>query len=196
MNTAAFIHGVRDIRVGEFSPSAADESSVMVDIVSVGVCGSDLHYYKDGGIGAALITQPFVPGHEFSATLTCDIESLSLKRGQLVAVDPALPCHRCEWCAQGHHNLCPNVVFLGAPPNHGALTQQLAVPLESIVELPDGMSADQGAMLEPLGVCVHAVDQGQISDPETTGFSGYTGFFRIGWNTRQYHYYFELVAIP
>ncbi len=158
MNTAAFIHGARDIRIAQFDPPTGSDGTVMVEVASVGVCGSDLHYYKDGGIGSALITQPFVPGHEFSARLKADIESKSLKRGQLVAIDPALPCHRCEWCCKGHHNLCPNVIFLGAPPHHGALTQTIAVPVESIITLPETMTADQGAMLEPLGVCIHAID--------------------------------------
>ncbi len=158
MSTAAYIHGVRDIRIGEITPAQADGQSAIIDIESVGICGSDLHYYKDGAIGGARIDDPFVPGHEFSGRLTSDIESMGLRRGQLVAVDPALPCHRCEWCEDGYHNLCPDVVFLGAPPYHGALTQQLKVPLQSIVPIPDTMSADQAAMLEPLGVCIHAID--------------------------------------
>ena len=158
MGTAAFIHGVRDVRVGPFEPPAGGPGSVSVEIASVGLCGSDLHYYKDGGIGSATIVEPFVPGHEFSARLARDVESLSLERGRLVAVDPARPCHRCEWCRQGHHNLCPNVVFLGAPPHHGALTGTLEVPVESLFALPEGMTPDQGAMLEPLGVCIHAID--------------------------------------
>ncbi len=158
MNTAAFIHGIRDVRIDNFEPSPAGNLSTLVNVASVGICGSDLHYYKDGGIGKATITQPFVPGHEFSAYLSSDLESKGLKRGQLVAIDPALPCHACEWCVKGHHNLCPNVIFQGAPPYHGALTQQIAVPLGNIIALPEGMTPDQGAMLEPLGVCIHAMD--------------------------------------
>ncbi len=158
MNTAAFIHGVRDVRIGSFEPELSREHKTLVDVAAVGICGSDIHYYKDGGIGAATISQPFVPGHEFSAYLSTDIEPLGLKRGQLVAIDPALPCHQCEWCVKGHHNLCPSVIFQGAPPYHGALTQQIAVPLQCIVPLPHNMTPLQGAMLEPLGVCVHAID--------------------------------------
>lgn len=158
MNKAAFIHGVRDIRIAEHVEPQANEGQVLVDVMAVGICGSDLHYYKDGGIGGAVIKQPFVPGHEFSARLCDDIESLSLRRGSLVAVDPATPCHRCEWCAKGYHNLCPNVVFLGAPPYNGALAHQIAVPHHSVFALPDEFTAQQGAMLEPLGVCIHAID--------------------------------------
>lgn len=158
MNQAAFIHGVRDVRLGEISPPTQAAGTALVDVLAVGICGSDLHYYKDGGIGGAVIQQPFVPGHEFSGRLSADIEPLGLARGQLVAVDPATPCKNCEWCEQGYHNLCPRVVFLGAPPYNGALTEQISVPHDSIFALPEGMSADQGAMLEPLGVCVHAID--------------------------------------
>lgn len=158
MNYAAFIHGVRDIRVEPFEPPAGKEDTVNVDVASVGICGSDLHYYKDGGIGSAVIETPFVPGHEFSGRLQCDVESSGLERGQLVAVDPALPCHKCEWCLRGHHNLCPHVIFLGAPPNNGALTSSISVPRQSVIAIPDTMTADEAAMLEPLGVCIHAID--------------------------------------
>lgn len=158
MNTAAFIHGARDIRLGPIERPCGNDSTVVVDVQSVGICGSDLHYYKDGGIGSAVINQPFVPGHEFSACLQADVEPLGLKRGQLVAVDPAKACDQCEWCVKGHPNLCPNVVFLGAPPYQGALTAEIAVPHESLIAIPDSMTSDQAAMLEPLGVCIHAVD--------------------------------------
>ncbi|MFK8080071.1 MAG: zinc-binding dehydrogenase [Granulosicoccus sp.] len=158
MNMAAYIHGVRDVRVGDIAPPALTQGRVLVDVLAVGICGSDLHYYKDGGIGGAVIREPFVPGHEFCGRLCGDVEELGLVRGQLVAVDPATACHQCEWCVQGYHNLCPNVIFLGAPPYNGALTHQISVPHASLFALPDGMTPDQGAMLEPLGVCVHAID--------------------------------------
>jgi len=158
MNTAVYIHAARDVRIGEIVPPKETEGRALVEIASVGICGSDLHYYKDGGIGAATIKAPFVPGHEFSAYLKADIESRALRRGQLVAIDPALPCMQCQWCAKGYENLCPNVEFIGAPPFNGALTQTLSVPTRSIVALPDEINADQAAMLEPLGVCIHALD--------------------------------------
>lgn len=158
MSRAARIHGKGDLRIDPYVAGAANVGEVDVEVAAVGICGSDLHYYKDGGIGGAVIKAPFVPGHEFSARLTSDVESLELERGQLVAVDPATPCHACEWCSAGHHNLCPQVIFLGAPPHDGALTPRLAVPIASLVPLPAGMTPEEGAMLEPLGVCLHAMD--------------------------------------
>lgn len=158
MNRAAYIHGVRDIRVGDIASPSASTNSVLVDVVAAGICGSDIHYYKDGGIGGAVIKKPFVPGHEFCARLCADVEHLGLTRGQLVAVDPATACHHCEWCLRGYHNLCPHVVFLGAPPFNGALAHQVAVPHDSLFVMPNGLTPEQGAMLEPLGVCIHAID--------------------------------------
>lgn len=156
---AAFIHAPYDFRIGELAPPEPGPGRVLVDVAAVGICGSDLHYYKEGSIGRAqTIRQPFVPGHEFAGRLVEDLPERGLAAGTLVAVDPARPCHRCEWCHAGHPNLCPNVVFTGAPPHNGALTERIATTPAQVVPLPDGVTAEDAAMLEPLGVCIHAVD--------------------------------------
>ena len=84
--------------------------------------------------------------------------SSDLRGGALVAVDPNGSCGKCEWCLQGHRNLCPNVEFIGAPPFNGAMTKQIWVPRPQIIALPETMDALEAAMLEPLGVAIHAVD--------------------------------------
>jgi len=155
---AVFVHGAYDVRVGELPRPEPKEDEVLVDIAAVGICGSDLHYYKDGGIGAATIDQPFVPGHEFAAYMVEDDEQLGTKAGELVAVDPARPCLACEQCHKAHHNLCPEVVFIGAPPYIGALTPQLAVARRQVVRVPQWFTPVQALMLEPLGVAIHAMD--------------------------------------
>jgi L-iditol 2-dehydrogenase len=156
---AAFIHGPYDMRLGELPAPQPAAGAVLVDIAAVGICGSDVHYFKEGGIGkAAQIRAPFVPGHELAGRLVEPLPEKGLEGGALVAVDPALPCGRCEWCHRGHPNLCPHVVFTGAPPHHGAMTERLATTAAQIVPLPEGLDAEQAAMLEPLGVCIHALD--------------------------------------
>lgn len=155
---ATFIHGVKDLRLGEKPEPEKSGDEVLIRVGGVGVCGSDLHYYREGGIGPALIREPFVPGHEFAGWVVEDRPDLGLHSGQLVAVDPARPCGRCEWCERGHINLCPNVEFLGAPPYHGAMTENIAVRPEQIFALPAGFTISQAVMLEPLGVAVHALD--------------------------------------
>ena len=157
---AAFIRGVRDVAVGELPAPRPAEGEVLVAVEAVGICGSDLHYYLEGAIGAqrldAVGGRGFVPGHEFAGRMAEDAAGLAA--GTLVAVDPAAPCGRCEWCHAGHVNLCPNVVFKGAPPHQGAMAGLIAVRPEALFPVPNGFDATDAAMLEPLGVAVHAVD--------------------------------------
>jgi L-iditol 2-dehydrogenase len=155
---ALYLSGPRDARVASYNLREGRPDEVLVDVAAVGLCGSDLHYYKDGGIGAALIRDPFVPGHEFAGYVLDDVPEWGVARGALVAVDPSRPCGQCEWCREGHFNLCPNVAFIGAPPIDGAMTARLWVPRAQVVKLPDSLDALAAVMLEPLGVAIHAVD--------------------------------------
>jgi L-iditol 2-dehydrogenase len=156
---AAYIHGIRDLRVGDKAIPEPAANEVLLSVSAVGVCGSDLHYYKEGGIGSAIISQPFVPGHEFAGRVIEDRPDLGLKAGQLVAVDPAKPCGHCEWCERGQVNLCPNVEFMGAPPKtHGAMTELISAVPSQIFPVPDNFTDVQAVMLEPLGVAIHAMD--------------------------------------
>jgi L-iditol 2-dehydrogenase len=158
MSQAMFLHGAYDARVQPFNLREGRPGEVLLDVACVGICGSDLHYYKDGGIGAARIAAPFIPGHEFGGWLTADLPALGLARGTLVAVDPNAACGDCPWCREGHFNLCPKVEFIGAPPIDGAMTDRIWVPEKQIVPLPAGFTPLDAVMLEPLGVAIHAVD--------------------------------------
>jgi L-iditol 2-dehydrogenase len=159
MGEALYLRAARDAVVAPFNLRPGHPGEVLLDIAAVGLCGSDLHYYKDGGIGAAQqIRQPFVPGHEFAGWLCEDQPDLGLSRGTLVAVDPNESCGQCEWCRHGHPNLCPKVKFIGAPPNDGAMTRRLWVPAGQIVPIPADFTPLEAVMLEPLGVAIHAVD--------------------------------------
>jgi L-iditol 2-dehydrogenase len=177
MSRALFIHGARDLRVSPFNLREGREGEVLIDVASVGICGSDLHYYKDGGIGSAVIGTPFVPGHEFGGALCDDVEALGLKRGDLVSVDPSKPCRHCEWCREGHENLCPNVEFTGAPPFDGAMTERIWVSPSQLVALPEGFDALDAVMLEPLGVAIHAV---RLAKPRLLERVGVLGCGPIG----------------
>jgi L-iditol 2-dehydrogenase len=158
MTRALYIHAAHDARVAPFNLREGRPGETLLEVASVGLCGSDLHYYKDGGIGSAQIKAPFIPGHEFGGWLTEDIAELGLRRGALVAVDPNKSCGHCAYCHAGHANLCPNVEFIGAPPFDGAMTQRIWVPRSQIVPLPEQFSPLDAVMLEPLGVAIHAVD--------------------------------------
>jgi L-iditol 2-dehydrogenase len=149
----ARLHGVRDIRIHAEAVPAAPAGHELVRITAVGLCGSDLHWFTEAGIGDARLTSPVVPGHEFAGV----IEG-GPRHGLRVAVDPALPCRRCKLCLDGYRNLCPDVVFAGHGGQDGGLQQYLAWPSWALHPLPEGLSAVDGAMLEPLGVALHALD--------------------------------------
>ena len=155
---AVFLCGAGDARVGRFALREPRPGETLVAVAAVGICGSDLHYYRDGRIGAAAIVEPFVPGHEFGGYLCEDLPDRGLSRGALVAVDPNVACGRCESCRKGWRNLCPEVQFIGAPPFDGAMTQRIWAPAAQIVSRPEAFGPLEAAMLEPLGVAIHAVD--------------------------------------
>jgi L-iditol 2-dehydrogenase len=171
---AVLIHGIRDIRVGSHpQPAGRRNDGVLLAVEAVGLCGSDLHYYVEGSTGGAHVSEPFVPGHEFSARVAEDRPDLGLRAGQLVAVDPAKPCNRCEWCRRGHANLCPEVEFTGAPPFHGAMTTApLRMDAHQIIPVPDSFTPDEAMMLEPLGVTIHAMDLAKLGLGETVAILG------------------------
>ncbi|MFF5234367.1 zinc-binding dehydrogenase [Dactylosporangium sp. NPDC000521] len=154
---AVRLHGVGALRVaGEPRPVAGDGMS-LVRVTAVGLCGSDLHWFTHGGIGDAQLSRPVVPGHEFAGVVTG-----GPLHGRRVAVDPAIPCGRCARCLEGHGNLCPTVRFAGHGELDGALREWLAWPTDLLHPLPDSLSDTDGAMLEPLGIAIHAFDLGHL----------------------------------
>jgi L-iditol 2-dehydrogenase len=122
---------------------------VLVRVGAVGLCGSDLHWFSEGGIDSARVRRPFVLGHEFGGTT---------EDGRRVAVDPALPCEACPSCLAGHANLCQSVRFAGDGAHDGGLGEWIAWPQRCLVPLPEPLTEADGAMLEPLGIAIHALD--------------------------------------
>lgn len=141
-------------------PGSGEE---LIQVKAVGICGSDLRWYREGGIGDARLDQPLIPGHEFSGVT---------ERGQRVAVDPAIPCGKCDLCLQGHPNLCEQVIFAGHGSFDGALREFMPWDQKCLFPIPDSMTDDDGAMLEPLGVAIHAVDLGHLKVGMTVGVFG------------------------
>lgn len=159
MMRAAVLHGVGDMRVERVpKPEITEPDEVLIRILSVGICGSDIHFLKRGRIGDIILKQPTIMGHE-SAGEVVDVGPAvtKVKVGDLVAIEPGKTCRKCEFCKSGRYNLCPDVVFLAAPPVNGAFCEYLAWPEDFVFKLPEGMTADEGAMMEPLSVGLHAV---------------------------------------
>jgi L-iditol 2-dehydrogenase len=124
--------------------------------------------YETGRIGTTVHDAPFVPGHEFMGMVlgtgaeARDGMGRTLVPGTRVAVDPQVPCLRCEWCEAGHPNLCPNHRFMGVFPTDGALCERMVVPARNCFPIPDGVSDGGGATLETLGVALHAMDLARV----------------------------------
>lgn len=116
----------------------------------MGLCGSDLHWFAEGGIGDEKVTSPLVLGHEFSG-----VPEDGPYRGRLVAVDPAMPCGECARCLEGNPNLCSRMRFAGHGPVDGGLQEYVAWPTAQLVPVPESFSPAAAALLEPLGVAVH-----------------------------------------
>lgn len=157
------LHGTGDLQLHDEDVPVAGEGEKLIRIQSVGVCGSDLHWFSEGSIGDAKIERPLVLGHEF-AGVTSD--------GQRVAVDPAIPCGYCEFCVHGHPNLCSNLIFAGHGTTDGSLREWMAWNVKSLFLIPDSLSFDDGAMLEPLGVAIHTVDLGKVKPGMSVGVFG------------------------
>lgn len=175
----ARLHGPKDIRIAsEAPPPAPGRGEVLLNIGAVGLCGSDLHMYETGRIGYTEIAKPFILGHEFMGEVTAlgpealDGAHQPLQVGQRVAVEPAVPCWRCELCEHGHPNLCPHHHFYGLFPEDGALREQMVVSARNCFPMPDSLSDDAGPLLETLGVAIHAIDLSKIRIGSTVAVIG------------------------
>ncbi|RMB58246.1 zinc-dependent alcohol dehydrogenase [Tessaracoccus antarcticus] len=154
---AARLHAPSDLRVGEESDPTPAEGFTLVRVGAVGLCGSDLHWFLDGGIGDSRIDQPTIPGHEIGG-----VALDGPLAGRTVAVDPAIPCFTCERCREGWTNLCPHVRFAGHGDTDGGLAEMMRWPTDRLVPLPECMDAEDAAVLEPLGVAIHAWDLSHV----------------------------------
>ena len=161
------LHSKGTFELHDEEPPRPDEGEELVRITSVGICGSDLHWLEGGGIGSDRLERPLVLGHEFAGVI-----AEGEREGTPVAVDPAVPCLACEFCLAGHPNLCENVRFSGHAETDGALREYMAWPSHCLFPIPREFTADDGAMLEPLGVAIHAIDLGKVEPAMTVGVFG------------------------
>ena len=148
----------QDVEMPKIKPG-----EILMKLEAVGVCGSDVHYYKKGRIADYIVEFPFILGHECAGTVVeVGDEVKHLKVGDRVALEPGLPCGKCEFCREGRYNLCPDVVFFATPPYDGCLMNYVAFPAEFAFKLPDNVSTTDGALIEPLAIGVNAALTGGV----------------------------------
>ena len=147
------LHATGDLRLHDEPVPTPSEGEELVRVKAVGICGSDLHWFSEAGIGDVQLERPLILGHEFAGVT---------EKGETVAVDPAIPCGKCEFCEHGHPNLCNVMIFAGHGTQDGALREWMAWPKRQLFPIPKSLTVADGAMLEPLGVAIHAVDLGKL----------------------------------
>ena len=161
------LHGANDVRVHQEPEPVPAPGEELVRITAVGLCGSDLHWYEDGGIGNSRVVEPLVLGHEMGGVIVS-----GPRADERVVVEPADPCGHCAACRAGHANLCPNVRFCGHAPTDGGLRTLMSWPQRLLLAVPDSVPGDDVALLEPLGIALHGIDLGHVRRGMSAGVFG------------------------
>lgn len=150
--------GIKKFEFKDEVKPVISEDEVLFRVKTVGICGSDIHYWNEGKIGKQIVKYPFILGHE-CAGIVEEVGSMvtGIKKGIKAAFEPALPCFKCDLCRKGRYNICPSVKFLGSPPDNGAYREYLVGKMHQILPLPENISIEEGALLEPLSVGTYSV---------------------------------------
>ena len=169
---AARLHGRRDLRLEPVATPIAGPGEVLLRVLAVGLCGSDRHWYLDGSIGGTTLDRPLILGHEIAAVIVDGPEA-----GTRVAVEPSIPCDACPTCLGGRRELCPTAGFAGHAPTDGGLQTAMAWPRGLLRPLPASIGDDEAAVLEALGIALHAV---HLADVDPTARVAVVGCGPIG----------------
>jgi L-iditol 2-dehydrogenase len=163
---AALLTGIRKFEIRDVpNPELVNDGDVLIRIRTVGVCGSDVHYYTCGRIGSQIIEFPFTIGHEASGTVERVGSAVTrVKPGQRIAIDPAVSCGSCDQCKAGREHTCRRLLFLGCPGQlAGSLSEYIVLPERCCYPVNDTVTFDQATLSEPLAIAVYAVEQSSIS---------------------------------
>jgi L-iditol 2-dehydrogenase len=161
------LHAAGEVQIHNEPIPEPDEGESLIRVGAVGICGSDLHWFGEAGIGDARLAHPLILGHEMAG-----VPETGPYAGQLVAIDPSIPCGKCECCLEGNPNLCATQRFAGHGEEDGSLREYMVWPDHCLFPLPEGFTAADGAMLEPLGVALYSVDLSGIRPGDSVGVFG------------------------
>lgn len=160
---ACVLYGKQDLRIEEREIPKAGPGQLLVKVHTVGICGTDVHFYTHGEIGPFKPTKPMIMGHEscgIVAGLGPDVTGFNI--GDRVAVEPGVPCRKCDFCKRGRYNLCHDMKFFSLPPTDGALRRYVAIDADYCYKIPEGMSMEEASLVEPLSVGMHACRKANI----------------------------------
>jgi L-iditol 2-dehydrogenase len=168
--------GIRQMEMMQVpTPSILQDHDVLIRMKRLGVCGSDIHYYVSGKVGSQVVQYPFTVGHEGAGEVEAVGKGVtSVKPGDRIAIEPAMPCWKCDQCLAGRPHTCRNLRFLGCPGQaEGSLSEFLLMPESSCYKIPDSMSYDEAAISEPLSIGLYAVKQSIPMEGATVGILGF-----------------------
>jgi L-iditol 2-dehydrogenase len=171
--TASVLRGVDDLTLEERAVPVPAADEVLVKVHSVGVCGSDVHYWAHGRIGGYVVDSPLVLGHEASGTIVAVGADVDPGRiGNRVSIEPQRPCRVCEFCRSGKYNLCPKMEFYATPPIDGAFAEYVVIQDDFAYDVPDSISDHAAALMEPLSVGIAASQKGGVKTGDTVLIAG------------------------
>ncbi|WP_370304388.1 NAD(P)-dependent alcohol dehydrogenase [Cryobacterium sp. TMS1-13-1] len=173
MMKASLLRAAGEVTVDTVPVPDLEHDQVLVQVAAVGVCGSDVHYYQHGRIGPYVVEHPLILGHELSGRITAVGSGVDPARiGQRVAVEPQRPCRICEQCKAGRYNLCPDIEFFATPPIDGAFCEYVAIQTDFAYAIPDSISDEAAALIEPLSVGIWACKRADISPGSSVLIAG------------------------
>ena len=158
------IHGAEDLRIEDVPCPQPGPDQALVKMGAAGICGSDMHYFRDGQIGKFKIQEPLIPGHEASGVIaSLGANVTGLEEGQRVAINPSHPCGTCSRCREGRENLCDSMFFLGSasvfPHAQGMFREYFLISAKQCIPVSNQVSLEELALSEPLSVGLHAVNR-------------------------------------
>ncbi len=172
--------GIKEMEMREVpKPMVVNDKDVLIKMKTIGVCGSDVHYYTTGKIGSQVVKYPFPVGHEGAGEVVEVGNAVTrVKPGDRIAIEPAMPCFECDQCLEGRIHTCRNLRFLGCPGQaEGCLSEYIVMPETSCIPISENLSYDEAAISEPLAIGLYAVKQ---SVPMKGKKIGVLGFGPIG----------------
>eukprot|EP01060_Flectonema_neradi_P003936 TRINITY_DN1258_c0_g1_i1.p1 TRINITY_DN1258_c0_g1~~TRINITY_DN1258_c0_g1_i1.p1 ORF type:complete len:361 (+),score=86.73 TRINITY_DN1258_c0_g1_i1:75-1157(+) len=174
VNHAVVLDDIKDMKLKEYPMPKMGSDDCIIEMKSIGICGSDVHYWQHGRIGDFVCNGPMVLGHESAGVVAAVGPNVrNLKVGDRVALEPGVPCEKCEQCKSGKYNLCPDIAFFATPPIHGSLARYVAHPSKWCFKLPDNMTLEEGALCEPLSVGVYACkEKAKVTKGDTVAVFG------------------------
>ena len=172
-NRAFVLTAIRTMEKRTIPMPTVGDDDVLIKVRSVGICGSDLHYYDKGNIGDFIVEFPFILGHEAAGDVVEVGKNVKhLKVGDRVCMEPGIPCYHCTECLSGYYNLCKDVRFWATPPYDGCLCDYVVHPAAFTFPIPETMSYTEGALVEPMAIGLHAANTGSVKLGQTVAIIG------------------------